>query len=128
MQQQFPNVNDPQMKHLQDLNRQQMQQMVQGASSGFTALIVGIGVCVVIVVGIPLVLAGIGVIKRREWGRILALILSGLSVLFALLVLYQAFVHFPPPWQIWINFVLYAVYGVGSFVILLHPRFAAEFG
>ena len=43
---------------------------------------VGVGVALFLfILGIPKIIAGIGLMKRKEWGRILALIVAFLSIL-----------------------------------------------
>jgi hypothetical protein len=37
--------------------------------------------------GVPMILAGVGVLLRRQWGRILTLLMAGLTVLWGLLLL-----------------------------------------
>lgn len=103
--------------------RQQQEVVLRGVTAFGTAMFIMIGSCWVIFGVIPLGLAGLGVIQRREWGRILTLVLAGLNLL-------NAFWAFAGNWPI-----LYAVlycsinlgYSVLAFVVLLQPQFAEEF-
>ena len=71
----------------------------------------------IVVSGILSLLAGYGVIKRRHWGRVLSLVLAGLSGLFALRSAASLEFSFP----------VFGVYFVFVYIILLNSRFAAEF-
>lgn len=64
-----------------------------GAVLGGIAIVMGI---ITFLMGVPTVIAGIGVLKRQQWGRILTLILGGLSVAFGLFALVpKASIPFP---------------------------------
>jgi hypothetical protein len=86
------------------------------AAGMFGGLFLVAGV-IVIILGVPMLLAGYGVQKRRQWGRILTLILGGLSALFGVFNL----VTLNP------GVIVNAGYAIFVFVILLNSRYAAEF-
>lgn len=69
-------------------------------------------------------LAGYGIVKRRQWGRILTLILGGLSGLLALVSLYSLAMG---NWQSIIGTMIYGGYAAQVFAVLLNQRSAAEF-
>lgn len=70
------------------------------------SIIVNIAMVVLIVLSIPGIIAGIGLLKRKEWARILTLILSALDL---------------------INFPLGTALGVYSIWALVQPEVMAEF-
>ncbi len=56
----------------------------QSGQEGVFAIAAGAGMlvfAVLLVVGLPALLAGIGILQRREWGRILGIIVAGISLL-----------------------------------------------
>ncbi len=71
-----------------------------------------------LVVGTPLLAAGIGLFKRRPWARILTLIVATLVGLFGIFALMGEPLS-------GILSILYAVY---AYFVLLHPAVAALFG
>jgi hypothetical protein len=73
---------------------------------------------IALLLGCALIVAGLGTVRRKPWGRILALVLAGLAALVAL----GSVVPFNP-----VSLALHAAYAVLVFVVLLNPRFAAEF-
>lgn len=83
-----------------------------------------IGSCSIVLGGVPLILAGIGVLKRQQWGRVLTLILGGLSLLIAIGIVYK---FWPFNWFGWTWTLVHVGYTVAGFVFLLMPRFAEEF-
>jgi hypothetical protein len=91
-----------------------------------TILFILAGSCAIVLGGVPLLLAGIGVLKRRQWGRVLALILAALAVAGALDYAYQQ-------WPIsrfrygWAFFAVLLSYGLSTFILLLIPKFGREF-
>ena len=87
------------------------------AGGGAIGIVVGaMGICSMIF-GVPQIIAGIGVIKRRQWGRILTLVLAAMSGIIALL---SVFALSP-------TIIVHAGYCIFAFVILLNRRYAAEF-
>jgi DNA-directed RNA polymerase subunit RPC12/RpoP len=87
---------------------------INGVNVGLIVVIVGV---VWLALAVPMLLAGYGVQKRRNWGRVLSLILAGLAALggvFQLLALNPA--------------VLFSAgYAIFLFVVLLNEKYAAEF-
>ena len=74
-----------------------------------------------VVLGVVVLLAGYGLIKRCQWARILSLVLAVLSGLLAAMFIKS----FDPKHLSHILF--FGFYSVFVFVILLNPRFSAEF-
>ncbi len=70
------------------------------------SIIVNIAMVVLIVLSIPGIIAGIGLLKRKEWARILTLILSALDL---------------------VNFPLGTALGIYSIWALVQPEVVAEF-
>jgi hypothetical protein len=70
------------------------------------------------VFGVPMILAGIGVLNRSQWGRVLTLVLGVFSGIFALLCLLGFNL---------LGLVAYGGYTALVFVILLNSQYAAEF-
>ena len=70
------------------------------------SIIVNIAMVVLVVLSIPGIIAGIGLLKRKEWARILTLILSALDL---------------------VNFPLGTALGVYSIWALVQPEVMAEF-
>jgi len=92
-----------------------------GAEGAAAATVIG-GLLVVLgvvslILSIPTIVAGVGVLKRRQWGRVLTLILGGLSGLIglSLLIRMQA------------GGLLQLAYCVFVYVVLLNSKYAAEF-
>jgi hypothetical protein len=86
----------------------------------FAALGLFAGICIMIF-GVPYLLAGVGVMNRRQWGRILTLVLgalSGLSALYALMNFSSTTIP---------NILISAGYCVLVYVVLLNKQYAAEF-
>jgi hypothetical protein len=99
-------------KQGQPLDPQAKQLLEQPGKAGGLVMIIG-GVAVAI--GVAIIIAGIGVIQRRSWGRILTLVLG---VLWILVNLY--------PFN-FVNLILPVIYCIVVFVILLNSKYAAEF-
>ncbi len=76
---------------------------------------------IIVVSGVFCMLAGYGLIKRCQWGRILSLVLAGLSGLLATMLIKSS-----DP-KLLSHILFFGFYSVFNFVILLNPRFAAEF-
>jgi hypothetical protein len=86
-------------------------------ATAVSGLIIAVAIAVILV-GVLRIVAGVGVIQRRQWGRILTLILGGLSAVLGIL----DFISGNP-----IGAVLDIAYAVFVFVVLLNAKFAAEF-
>jgi len=69
-------------------------------------------------IGLPAIIAGVGVLKRRKWGRILTIVLGSISILFAVLNLLALNI---------LGILIDVAYTVVVFVILLNKKYAAEF-
>lgn len=95
---------------------------VSSGDAGTAAAVVGVFVTVVailiIATGIPMIAAGYGVHKRAPWGRILTLVLGGLSGIFAIFSLLSFNI---------VGIVIEGGYCAMAFAILLNPEYAAEF-
>jgi len=102
--------------------RRQQENMLRGVTAFGTLFFILAGSCFLIFGAIPLLLAGIGVLQRQQWGRILTLVLAGLDLFNALAAFRSDSVVFASIW-----FLLHVGYGVTAFVILLQPRYAEEF-
>src|SRR5262249_6431424 len=107
---------------------EQGKQVAKEGLKGFlamgTLLFVMIGSCGLAIGGVPLLLAGIGVLKRRQWGRVLTLILGPLAVAGAGDFAYE---HWPLNRYGWIFVGALVAYGLITFIVLLIPRCAQEF-
>jgi hypothetical protein len=68
---------------------------------------------------------GVGLIKRRNWGRILTLVLGGIAGVLAILSLIGTFQGGGVASLV--NVLIYAGYAVFAFVVLLNPQNAREF-
>jgi uncharacterized membrane protein (DUF2068 family) len=118
-------MNDPEFQG--QLNPEQAEAMNQlggaGAMGGILAIIGLIGV----IFGIVAIVAGFGVMQRRNWGRVLTLVLGGFAVVLALLNIF-AMVQNPGAMAQQIpNLLVNAAYAALVFSILLNSRYAAEF-
>lgn len=96
---------------------------------GIFAMIAGFGVavglCVLVVFALPLILAGVGVVKRRQWGRILTLVMGAILGLLGLISLF-----FSLKGGVGAGIVgdlILVGYGVLAYVVLLNAKNAAEF-
>lgn len=93
-------------------------------------LVIGLGF---IFLSLPPFLAGFGIQRRKQWGRILSLILGVLggilAVLFGVLAVSEFLSSRPPgPFMIVLSIsILYGGYTTFVMVILLRPKYAAEF-
>jgi hypothetical protein len=94
------------------------------AASGLFAGIIGVFVVCFLIIGVLLLLAGIGVLNRRQWGRILTLVLAALAGIGALLSLFSIGVN--PIWSI-VEVLIFGGYCVYSYVVLLNSTYAREF-
>ncbi|MBA2116493.1 hypothetical protein [Bremerella alba] len=94
----------------------QMTPQDQAALGIMTAVFIGIGV-VFALTGLPTVLAGYGVQCQKEWGRILTIVLAGISALMGILLL------------LGLNplGLLFAGYSIFTLVVLLNSSNAKAF-
>jgi hypothetical protein len=97
---------------------------------GLVAMIAGFGIvaglCVMVILALPLILAGVGVVKRRQWGRILTLVMGAILGLLGLINLFaglRAGVNFGSL----IGSLILVGYAVLAYVVLLNSQNAAEF-
>ena len=123
--------------------------MFTGQAGGFmafnipafgSALGIAIGICVAIILwGIGVIVAGIGVINRSQWGRVLTLILGGIAALVALLFVWAG-VHSlteqgqfggPPDvggvLLLFLTGLILLGYTILAYIILLNPVYGSEF-
>ncbi|MBM4067571.1 MAG: hypothetical protein FJ271_01295 [Planctomycetes bacterium] len=103
---------------------QQHKEMVRGVAALGTMVFILAGSCTFIIGGIPLILAGIGLLKRRQWGRVLTLVLGGLTILSCINLIVN---NWPLNRNGWITFSVQAAYAIIVYVILLMPAYAREF-
>jgi hypothetical protein len=90
------------------------------AGGGILAAIAGfIGVCYIIF-GLPQIIAGIGVMNRKQWGRILAIVMGFIAAIFAVLNLFAL------PASI-VSLILNGGYALVTLIILFNSKYAAEF-
>lgn len=90
---------------------------VQGVASSLAALAVALAI-LALLIGLLMEIAGWGLAMRKPWARPFTLILSGVAVLAALASL--------SPLNA-VSLVLNVAYAASVFVVLLNPRYAAEF-
>ncbi len=92
-----------------------MSASIRGQVTGALAgIVVGFAI---LVLGVPFLVAGYGVLKRCQWGRILALVLGGL----------HGFQALSSAMNEKLGFVFSAAYFLFTFVVLLDRRYRAEF-
>jgi len=103
-----------------DMTPENVRQIKEIAANkdGVLTIVAGIFGGCFMAVGLPAIIAGVGVVKRRPWGRILTIVLGSLSILFAVLNLLSLNI---------IGVAINVGYTVVVFVILLNSRYAAEF-
>jgi hypothetical protein len=97
---------------------------VAGQAGGVAAAIIGVFVVCFLIVAVLYLLAGIGVLNRRQYGRVITLILgalAGLSALWALVGIGRN------PGGSLISIVLNGGYCVFTYVVLLNSQNAREF-
>jgi hypothetical protein len=119
---------------------------------GFPGIGGGIAIAMVVIIaiiawGTGAIIAGIGVVNRRQWGRILTLVLGGFSALVGLLYLIAAIqvlaTPMPPPafggppgaggakavtFLVTLLLALVFIgYTIWTYIVLLNSRYAAEF-
>lgn len=77
------------------------------------------------VLGVPMILAGVGLLSRSPWGRYLALVLATLSALLAVFNLgYTIMNHAKPDLC---SLIMYATYSGVTFFVLFQPEVVQEF-
>lgn len=92
----------------------------EDAAAG-AAVVGGVMVVIALIVmamGVPMIIAGVGVAKRAKWGRILTLVLGGLAGAFGLIDLVSMNI---------IGLLIHGGYCGMAFGILLQKKFADEF-
>ena len=107
-------AKDPNMQAEQ---RQQLEQMGEMGGGVIGGIILAIGI-VSMVVGLPTIIAGVGVMQRKSWGRILTIVIGCIAGIIALACLVQFNLC---------GVVIYAAYAATVLAILFNPRYAAEF-
>jgi uncharacterized membrane protein (DUF2068 family) len=96
----------------------QAAQAVAQAGGGIVAFVAGlIGVCFMIF-GVPILVAGFGVLGRRQWGRILTIVMGIICILWGALNLFTGNV---------VSLAYNLGYGIFVLVVLFNSKFAAEF-
>jgi hypothetical protein len=111
----------------QEVGRQSTDPEVRRLASqggGFLASIAGGIAVVILIIAAVMIVAGIGVVNRRQWGRILTLVLGAISGIFALLSLLGITAN---PLQALIGLALYGGYTALTYVVLLNSQNAREF-
>jgi hypothetical protein len=98
----------------------QVRQAAKGFGTAATGLLAVIAGCWGIM-AIPYIITGVGVLKRRQWGRIMAFIMGGFAAIGGLINLLGMNIV-----SILLALVLIG-YCVASYVILFNHKFAAEF-
>ncbi len=87
------------------------------------AVVIGV---ISMILGVPSIIAGFGVLKRRQWGRILTLILGGLSGAMAVFNLLNAVFNLGVTPNI-VGLLIQGGYCAFVFIVLLNKQYAAEF-
>jgi hypothetical protein len=105
-------------------NAPQAARAVQGFAALGTAMFIFFAVLLFLLGAVPMGLAGIGVLKRQQWGRVLTLILGGFAILGAISCLIEVMRQGP---GFLVLAFLDAAYGGLTYGILLQPQFAEEF-
>ena len=110
--------------------------------------IAGLGFAVFVVIDLFIliwaagaIIAGVGVINRRQWGRVFSLILGGIAGIKGLLAIFLAFMLMASPprgpfddervlgfMALMMFTLLYLGYCIWIYVVLLNSRYSAEFG
>jgi hypothetical protein len=113
----------------------------RGGFAGSEFAIVFVIILFTLIWSIGAIIAGVGVINRRQWGRVLTLILGGIAVVKGLLAIALAVVLMSSMPRgafdddrilgfmvlALISF-LYIGYGIWTYVVLLNSQYSAEFG
>jgi hypothetical protein len=100
---------------------QQVQGMMTGMVAGFLLFLSG---CFFLFVIVPLLVAGVGVLLRRQWGRVLTILVGIVTSLFALSAMERIIEGHSE--AVWGALVL-AAYSVFVLTIMFIPRYADEF-
>jgi hypothetical protein len=100
---------------------QQVQGMMTGMVAGFLLFLSG---CFFLFVIVPLFVAGVGVLLRRQWGRVLTIIVGIVTSLFALSAMERIIEGHSE--AVWGALVL-AAYSVFVLTIMFIPQYADEF-
>ena len=101
-----------------------LQSQVGGSFAWLATVLVVMGV-VILVWGAAAITDGVGVLKRRSWGRLLALVLAGVSAVLALIYLVLAFMGGGA--MAFINAALFVGYAVWVFIVMTKPSVVREF-
>jgi hypothetical protein len=94
-------------------------------ASGMFGIIAGLLIVVVIIgilIGVLRILAGVGTLNRKSWGRTMTIVMASITIVFALFSLFGIMTI-----QGALFFLAYTAYVIVSFVILLNQQNAAEF-
>jgi hypothetical protein len=119
-----PNLTSDQKKKAKE-DLEKLAQAAGAAGGGVMAMLGGIlGVCVMLL-GLPPLLGGIGVLQRKQWGRILTIIWAFVFILFGVLGLWGLVVAFTLPGLI--TTAIYLGLGIWAVAVLLNSQYAAEF-
>jgi hypothetical protein len=81
---------------------------------------------VALLLGLPMILAGVGLLSRSPWGRYLALVLASLSALLCVLNLGFSVMKQVTPDLC--SLIMYASYSGVTFFVLVQPEVIREFG
>jgi hypothetical protein len=109
--------------------------------------IAGLGIAVFLVIvffiliwAVGAIIAGVGVINRRQWGRVFTLVLGGIAGVKGLLTIFLAVLVLNAPARpfdddrviglmvLMMLTLLYLGYCIWTYVVLLNSRYGAEFG
>ena len=117
-------------RQLEEKMREQGVQVKGGAGGGGKTVqalgaIIMISAVISLLWGAGAIAGGVGLIKRRNWGRILTLVLAGVAGLLAILSLIQTFLGAGAGGLV--SVIIYVAYAVFAFVVLLNPQAAREF-
>jgi hypothetical protein len=109
--------------------REQGVEVKGGQIGGKTVQAIGAIVMIIATVtllwGAGAIAGGVGLIGRRNWGKILTLVLAGVAGVLAILSLIQTFQGGGAMGLL--NVVIYVGYAVFAFVVLLNPQISREF-
>jgi hypothetical protein len=97
------------------------------AAGGLAGLLAGAAVVIGVIfvlIAVLQILAGVGVLNRRQWGRIITLVLGAIAGIFALLSLLSIGAN---PLNALLGVLIYGGYCVFVYIVLLNAQNAAEF-